>query len=54
MFTLIVGLLLSGGLALVVVADYYGLGYIATDQNSVRSGSSGGIFFMGGGPNSGK
>jgi hypothetical protein len=47
-------LMMLGGLAGTAYAGYTGMGLAGNPQFSMRSGSSGGIFFMGGGPGSGK
>jgi hypothetical protein len=52
---LVVILVLSGLLAMTAFASYSGAGLVAAGaQPSARSGSSGGVIILGGGPGSGK
>jgi hypothetical protein len=46
--------LLLGCLGTAAFASYSGYGLVSSSQPNARGGSTGGIFFIGGGPSSGK
>lgn len=46
--------LLLGGLGTAAFAGYNGYGLVSSSEPNARGGSTGGIFFLGGGPSSGK